>query len=59
METTAVCESDRVKNLTEILAKCLAALDEIGAQVAAAHVDSALHALKRQFDTDREGSTSE
>ncbi|MBB4859746.1 hypothetical protein HNO88_003075 [Novosphingobium chloroacetimidivorans] len=54
-----MCDSHRVEDLTETLTKCLAALDEIGAQVAAAHVDAALHALRRQFDSTQEISTSE
>lgn len=59
METNTVAESDRVEKLSETLMQCLVALDEIGADVAAAHVDSALHALRRQFDLPDEDSTSE
>lgn len=59
METSAVCEFNHAENLAQTLTNCRAALDELGAQVAAAHVDAALHALRRQFDLGPEDSTSE
>jgi hypothetical protein len=49
METNAVPDHARIQKLVDALTSCLAELDEMGAQVAAAHLDSALHALERQF----------
>jgi len=44
-----VVQHDRVQKLMETLTNCLVELDGVDAAVAAAHVDSALHALIRQF----------
>lgn len=49
-------QQDRVQNLVETLHNCLVELDQVGAQIAAAHVDSALHALQRQFGLRRNNS---
>jgi hypothetical protein len=49
MEMYAVFEQNRVQKLVETLTGCLSELDAVGAQIAAAHVDSALHALQRQY----------
>jgi hypothetical protein len=40
----------------ETLTNCLAELDELDAAVAAAHVDTALHALATQFGAGRNAS---
>lgn len=50
METNAVPDHERVEKLAEVLTNCLSELDQLNAHVAAAHLDSALHALSRQFD---------
>jgi hypothetical protein len=49
LERNAVSENDRVRELVDALTKCLAELDSIDAPVAAAHLDAALQALRRQF----------
>jgi hypothetical protein len=54
-----VPQHDRVQKLVESLTNCLAELDSIGAAVAAAHLDSALHALQRQFGPASELSDTE
>jgi hypothetical protein len=59
LETNAVPQHDRVQKLVESLTNCLAELDSIGAAVAAAHLDSALHALQRQFGPASELSDTE
>lgn len=41
---------ERAQKITTILTDCLAELDNIEATVAAAHLDSALNALRLQFD---------
>ncbi|WP_236554710.1 hypothetical protein [Novosphingobium sp. 9U] len=52
-------DSDRAKNLADDLAACLVALDELGANIAAAHLDAALNALRRQFNLPEEISTTD
>lgn len=49
VETYAVPDYARIQKLVDSLTSCLAELDELGADVAAAHLDSALHALELQF----------
>lgn len=46
-------EHVRVQKLMETLVNCLVELDGVDAAIAAAHVDSALHALTRQFGLSR------
>ena len=59
LETNTVLNEDRIANVAEKLANCLEELDRLGADVAAAHVDSALQALRRQFDVQARASKAE
>ena len=52
-------EQDRVNQLVATLTGCLAELDRIEAHIAGAHLDSALQALRRQFDLPSKASTTE
>ena len=50
---------DSARNIVEELQQKLAELDAIGAEVAAAHLDSAIQALRRQFQLNLEYSDTE
>jgi len=54
-----VFEHDRIRKLVETLTDCLVELDRIEAHIAGAHLDSALHALRRQFGFAEEISVTE
>jgi hypothetical protein len=56
METYAVPEEESVDRLIESLESCLAELDRIEAHFSAAHVETALNALRRQFGKLRSSS---
>jgi hypothetical protein len=59
LETNAVTKHDSARNIVEELQQKLAELDAIGAEVAAAHLDSAIQALRRQFQLNLEYSDTE
>ena len=59
METLAVPKIERLQKIISTLTECLSEMDEIGAHVAAAHLDSALIALQSQFDLHPNISNSE
>jgi hypothetical protein len=54
-----VSDQDRANQLVATLTGCLAELDRIEAHIAGAHLDSALQALRRQFDLPSKASTLE
>lgn len=43
-------EQVEMERLVEQLSACLDELDRIGAHIPAAHVDAALHALRRRYE---------
>jgi hypothetical protein len=45
----AVSEHDQIQRLVETLTNCLVDLDVIKADIAGAHLDAALQALRHQF----------
>lgn len=54
-----MAEQDQVQEIVATLLACLDKLDGIGARIAAAHVDTAVHALRRQFALAEEPSDIE
>jgi hypothetical protein len=59
METKIVLDENPVEDIVETLNRLLVSLDEIGADIAAAYVDSAIHAIRRQFDLEPKSSDPE
>jgi hypothetical protein len=49
LETCTVCKEETAERLVKRLSELLVELDAIDAQVAAAHLDQAIHALRHQF----------
>lgn len=58
METLASNETT-AKSLLDNLMDCLAALDQAGARLAAAHVDVAIHAYRDFLEEDQQSSEME
>ncbi|MEW9855842.1 hypothetical protein [Novosphingobium sp. M1R2S20] len=49
METYEVASHSHIEKLDQSLKSCLDELDQLDAAVAAAHLEAALHAFRRQF----------